>query len=208
MAGIQAFLDDLASGQPVPGGGSVAAFEVAMAAALLAMVANLTLGRKRYASVQDRAQVVLERATALRHRAWLLIEEDSAAYRRVAEVVALPRQTEAEKAERGRQMQEALKGAALPPLETMAIAQDVLALAGELVEFGNRSAVSDVGSAALTAMAGSRAGRLNVETNMAGIRDEAWVLATRARLASIEAPQLTLNSIMDRVQAIIGGHGE
>lgn len=208
MAGIQTFLDDLSSDQPVPGGGSVAAFEVTMAAALIAMVSNLTLGRKKYATVQDRAQAVLERATALRQRAWQLVEEDSAAYGRVAEVMALPRQTEAEKAERGRRMQEALKGAALPPLETMSIARDVLALAEELVQFGNRSAVSDVGSAALAAVAGSRAARLNVDINMAGIRDKAWVVATRARMASLEAPISTLDTVMDRVQAIIGGKGE
>lgn len=208
MADIEGFLDDLASGQAIPGGGSVAAFEVSMAAALLAMVANLTLGRKKYASVQDRAQDVLERATALRLRAWQLVQEDSAAYGRVAEVMALPRQTEAEKAERARRMQEALKAAAQPPLETMSTARDVLTLAGELVEFGNRSAASDVGSAALSAIAGSGAARLNVEINMVGIRDEAWVSATRARVDSYQAPEGTLDVIMDRVHGIIGGHGE
>jgi formiminotetrahydrofolate cyclodeaminase len=207
MAGTQAFLDDLASGEPVPGGGSVAAFEVAMAAALLAMVANLTLGRKKYAGVQDRAQAVLDQATALRSRAGQLIAEDSVAYGKVAAVMALPRQTDAEKVERGRRMQEALKEAAQPPLETMSIAQEVLALANELVQFGNRSAASDVGSAALAAAAGSGSARLNVEINLAGIHDELWVTAVRARVDGYQASRDTVDGIMARVQSIIDGRG-
>lgn len=208
MTGMQAFLDDLASDQPVPGGGSVAAFEVAMGAALLAMVANLTLGRKKYADVQARAQEVLERATALRGRAWQLVAEDSAAYGRVAEVMTLPRQTEADRAVRRERMQAALKGAALPPLETMAVAREVLEVARELAEFGNRSAVSDIGSAALAAAAGSAAARLNVEINLAGIKDEAWVTETRARMVSLDVSHGAVAPVMDQVQAIIGGRGE
>lgn len=208
MENIQVFLDDLASEQPVPGGGSVAAFEVAMGAALLAMVARLTLKSKRYSAVWDRAQAVLDRADALRRRAWQLTQEDTDAYRRVAEVLALPRQTDAEKAERRRRLQDALKGAAVPPLETMTAARDVLSLAGELVEFGNRSAVSDVGSAVLSAVAGFHAARLNVEINLAGVRDEDWAEATRGRLETLMISPTSVKAVMERVEAIIGGSGE
>lgn len=208
MENIQSFLDDLASEQPVPGGGSVAAFQVAMGAALLAMVGRLTLKGKRYRESWERAELLLEQANTLRQRAYLLAQEDAEAYRKVADVLALPRGTDAERAERRRRMQDALKGATVPPLETMVAARQVLVLARDLVEFGNRSAVSDVGTAVLSAVAGFHAARLNVEINLAGIHDETWLVVTRARLNEQSIATLKVDTIMGRVEAIIGGEGE
>lgn len=205
MTGIPEFLDELASGRPVPGGGSVAALEVAMAAALLAMVANLTIGRRKYADVQSRAEAVLQRALVLRDRARTLVDEDSAAYGRVAEAMALPRASDEDKAARQQNLQSALKGAALPPLETMSVAHEVMRLADDLQQFGNRSAASDVGSAALSAFAGSRAAQLNVEINLAGIRDDDWVASIRGRMEAVEIPASLVTSIVNRVGAGIGG---
>jgi formiminotetrahydrofolate cyclodeaminase len=199
------FLDRLSSADPVPGGGSVAALQTAMAAALAAMVANLTIGRPKYADVEDEARAIRDEALTLRHRAAALANEDEEAYGRVAAVLSLPRDTDDERAERRRRMQDALKGAVFPPLETMRTASAVIRLAGRLAVIGNRSAISDVGSAALAAHAGYRAAQLNVEINLAAIRDADWVANLRGELAALPAPTAAEREILSITQAAITG---
>jgi methenyltetrahydrofolate cyclohydrolase len=205
LTDLDTFLDELGSGSPVPGGGSVAALETAMAGALLGMVANLTVGRKRYAAVQDRVLALRERAEALRARARKLVDEDVVAYADVSKAMGLPQNTDDEKTARTAAIQEALKAAATPPLETMAIALDVVALAGEMIEVGNRSAASDVGTAAGAALAGFEAARLNVEINLASVSDSLWVETARAKLQHMEAPQRSVDAVIARVESIIRG---
>src|SRR5947209_2461045 len=205
MTDLDTFLADLASDAPVPGGGSVAAFHTAMAAALLCMVANLTIGRKRYAAVEAEARAIRDGAGELQMEARHLIDEDAAAYGAVSSAATLPRDTDEDKRSRSAAMQHALKGAALPPLATMQIASRIIGLAGELVAIGNRSAVSDVGTAAGSALAGYEAARLNVEINLAAVRDADWVSRTRNEMDSIEKPQVAVQAIMRRVESIIRG---
>jgi methenyltetrahydrofolate cyclohydrolase len=204
MRDLREFLEQLSSSDPVPGGGSVAALQTAMAAALIAMVANLTLGRKKYEEVQDQVASILERATTLRDRANALADEDIEAYRAVAATFALPRGTEEERNERQRRLQESLKGAVQPPLETMRAASDVARVAAELVGIGNRSAISDVGTAVLAARAGYHAARLNVEINLALIRDETWCDEIRHQMKLIPAPDSIENSVLAQVRSTIG----
>ena len=204
---METFLEELSSAAPVPGGGSVAALEVAMAAALLAMVANLTVGRKRYAHVQSQVMDARERATTLCHSAAALVHEDTQAYGRVADALALPRATDEERAERQRQVQEALKGAVGPPLRTMQVAVEVARLAGELVDTGNASAVSDVGTAVLAARASFAAGRLNVAINLSAIRDAEWTAGVRETLESFPDLDTLETVVMGRVESIIAGGG-
>lgn len=179
MTDLNEFMEQLSSANPVPGGGSVAALECALGASLLAMVTNLTLGRRKYAEAEERVTQVREEALLLQARAMSLAEEDVEAYGRVARVLGMPRETDAEKEARREHMQAALKGAIAPPLETMAAAARVLDLAAELMVIGNRSAISDVGSAAGAARAGFDAALLNVEINLASISDAEWVQDVR-----------------------------
>lgn len=189
----------------MPGGGSVAALETAMAGALLGMVANLTVGRKRYAAVQDRVVALRERAEALRARARELVDEDAAAYADVSKAMGLPRNTDDEKTFRTGVIQDALKAAVTPPLETMALALNVVALASEMIEVGNRSAASDVGTAVGAALAGFEAARLNVEINLASVSDSVWIKTTRAKLERMGAPHGTVDAVIARVESIIRG---
>jgi formiminotetrahydrofolate cyclodeaminase len=208
MAGaMQTFLENLASPEPVPGGGSAAAVQAAMGGALLVMVSNLTVGRKRYEDVKDAVTSVRDRAAQLMHQAQVLESDDEAAYRAVASCFALPRETEHDKMERSRRMQEALKGAVEPPLRIMEVASDVARLAGELVEIGNRSAVSDVGTAVLAARAAYRAARLNVDINLQSIRDLQWSEEVRRRCDAIADPEGIEAVVLGRVEALISGHG-
>jgi formiminotetrahydrofolate cyclodeaminase len=91
---IEHFMEQLSSSSPVPGGGSVAALQCAMAAALLAMVANLTIGRKKYADVAERANQIRDEALALRKRASRLADDDVEAYAKVSQVLEMPRDTD------------------------------------------------------------------------------------------------------------------
>lgn len=179
---IQEFLDELASDAPAPGGGSAAALSGALAAALVAMVCRLTIGKKNYESagaelevllarVQDRARVLLE-----------LMEADAAAYARVISTYKLPKEDEQQKAARAAATQAALKQAAEVPFQIAGACADVLDMALPVAAKGNKNAASDAGAAALLAEAGLRAAVLNVEINLALIKDEAYVQDLRARL--------------------------
>jgi formiminotetrahydrofolate cyclodeaminase len=205
VATIETFLNELASPEPIPGGGSVAALQTAMAAALLTMVSDLTLGRKKYADVQEQVVAMRERAEALRRRATDLVNEDIEAYGEVARVMTLPRETDEQKEERRSAMQAALKGAAVPPLETMRVASDALRLAAELVRVGNRSAISDVGTAALAARAGYHAARLNVDANVAMVHDGDWVDGMQRELDGLPPLDALEEEVISAVEAAARG---
>jgi formiminotetrahydrofolate cyclodeaminase len=188
MEQVAPFLEELASAAPVPGGGSAAAVAAGMGAALLAMVSNLTLGRKRYADVQERAEGARDEALRLMMRACELAEDDARAYAGVSAALAMPRASDSEKAERRSRIQQALKDAAGPPLETMQVASEIARQSAQLVTFGNRSAITDVGTAALLAHSAFKAARLNVVVNLNSVDDEAWVADLRRRLEAIPDP--------------------
>lgn len=202
---VDDFLCDLASATPVPGGGSVAGFEVAMGAALIVMVCELTLGREKFASVQDEVERIRDAANAIRHDGRRLVDEDAAAFSLVAATMKLPRGTDDERAARREAMQSALKGAVDPPLRTMVAARDGLARAAELAPIGNPSAISDVGSGALALSAGYHAAKLNVEINLASIRDEPFVAEIRDKMPDDGAVDGACRSIVEEVLCAIRG---
>jgi len=151
---LDGWLDQLAGGAPVPGGGSAAALAGALAAALVAMVARLTIGRKTYAGVQQRVAEILAEADALRVQLRRLVDDDAAAYAKVSAAYRLPK----DDPRRTRAADEALVGAAQTPLAMARGAARLVALAKEIGTIGNRNAHSDakVGEAlARAALAGA-----------------------------------------------------
>jgi formiminotetrahydrofolate cyclodeaminase len=199
---VVTFLDELASAAPAPGGGSAAALAAAMGAALVSMVANLTLGKPKYADVQAEVQGILARSEALRHQCQDLLERDVAAYTQVAQVYKMPRDTEEQKAARAAAMQKALQNATAVPLELAGVCVEILNLCPASGAKGNVNAVSDVGVAALMAEAGLRAAALNVLINLGSIKDEAFVRRERARLdALLDGKAQFKEQIMKDVEA-------
>jgi len=151
---LDGWLDELAGGAPAPGGGSAAALAGALAGALVAMVARLTIGRKAYAGVQQRVAEILAEADALRAQLRRLVDDDAAAYTKVSAAYRLPK----DDPRRTRAADEALVGAAQTPLAMARGATRLLALAQEIGTIGNRNARSDakVGEAlARAALAGA-----------------------------------------------------
>ena len=162
---LDGWLEDLAAGTPVPGGGSAAALAGALAAALVAMVARLTVGRKAYAAVERRAADVLAEADTLRAALRRLVDDDAAAYAQVGAALRMPKHDAA----RGRAIDAALLGAAQPPLEVARRAARLVALADEIAAIGNKNARSDAKVAAALARAAVAGAIENVRVNVAGL---------------------------------------
>ncbi|MCE2901705.1 MAG: glutamate formimidoyltransferase [Gemmatimonas sp.] len=168
---VDGFLSRVASPEPTPGGGSVAAHAGALAAALAQMVSGLTVGRKKYAGVEQEMKRIALEAAALRRQLGTLVERDAASYERVRAAYQLPKDTDDQQAERATAIREALLHAAEVPLETARAAVSVAALAAALGERGNTNAVSDACVAALLAEAAGKGAVLNVRINVAALDD-------------------------------------
>lgn len=182
---IPEYLAALASKAPVPGGGSATALAGALGAALVAMVANLTTGRAKYAAVEGEMQAMRRAAEAARAELTALMEDDERAYAAFAATLALPRGSESERRTRARARQEALRGAATPPLAMARVSRRVLDLARTAAELGNPYLASDAGVAALLAEAALQASAINVRVNLAQINDEAFVAQTETALEQL-----------------------
>jgi formiminotetrahydrofolate cyclodeaminase len=169
---VHAFLERLGSSDPVPGGGSAAALAAAMGAALVAMVAELTIGRPAYA--EHEATIRKLRFDALDHRSELLglAEEDATAYDVVVRARRMPKDSDAERSARTQALHEAMREAARIPLRAAVVASEVLDLAERIAPIGNRNAVSDAGVAAALAAAGLRGALLNVRINLPYLADD------------------------------------
>jgi methenyltetrahydrofolate cyclohydrolase len=164
------FLDQLADRVPAPGGGAVAALQVAQGAALLGMVARYSTG-EQYAEHAEMIGRIVGEADELRAIALRLAQADAEAFAAVAEAYQRPSGTDAEKAERSTAIASALVSAAWPPAKLIGVAGLIVELAGALVEIGNRNVISDVAAAAEAARAAVATARVNIEINLAGITD-------------------------------------
>lgn len=169
---INAWLSELASRSPAPGGGSAAALSAAVAAGLAGMVANYTTGGK-WADREEGMRRVAQEAAGLRAEALAAAEADVTAFGEVAAAYALPKATEADKAVRSARIQQALVRAAVPPAQTGRLAARVVGICADLVDAGNPNVVSDVAVAASVARAALESAIVNIEINSQQIRDEA-----------------------------------
>jgi glutamate formiminotransferase / formiminotetrahydrofolate cyclodeaminase len=167
----KAFLAAVASDAPTPGGGSVAALTGALGAALAAMVANLTVGREKYASVDHEMRAAREQASGLQRQLTELMSTDSAAFDEVMAAYKMPRATAAEADARREAIQAALRRAIEVPLETMRRSVEALRVSRTVAELGNANAVSDAGVSSYLAHAAVQGASLNVEINVMGLRD-------------------------------------
>ena len=182
---VSGFLASVASSNPVPGGGSVAAHAGALAAALAQMVAGLTIGKKKYAAVDAEMKEAALKAVALGNTLASLVKRDAEAYSLVSEAHKLPKEPADAGARRNEAVTNALLKAAEVPLETARASAEVAQIALLVAEKGNANAVTDAGVAALLAEAACRGADYNVRINVTALDDP----AKGARLAS-ESRQL------------------
>ncbi len=182
---VQIFLDELASKASTPGGGSAAAIMAAMAAALVSMVGNLTVGKKNYVAVEGEMKELLSSSEKLRDRATEMIKADVDVFDNVMAAYALPRDTEEDKVVRTSAIQTALKDATDVPLKCARVCKEVIKLSQPMAEKGNKNVISDAGVAVLAAYAALRSAALNVYINLGAIKDEEFVNDRRGQLEDI-----------------------
>lgn len=168
------FGDLLASDSAAPGGGSTAALEGALGAALVGMVATFTIGRKKYAEHDALMNEIVDKAEKIRAQLMDIIDRDTEAFNKVSAVFAMPKETDAERAARADAMQEALKGCTRTPFEMMECALAALELAESMIGKFNTSAASDLGMGALSLKSAVQGAWLNILINIGGIKDEVF----------------------------------
>lgn len=186
------FLEVLSSAEPVPGGGGASAAVGAFASALGMMVANLTVGKKKYADVEEEIQSVMSQLKVLQDKLICLTDKDAEAFAPLSAAYGLPKDTKEQKAAKARIMEGALYDASVVPIEIMETVLKVMRLLKILGEKGSRIAVSDVGVGVLFAQAALEGASLNVfiNTKLMKDRDRAEELNQKAESMIAEGREL------------------
>jgi formiminotetrahydrofolate cyclodeaminase len=200
---VREFGEQLAAGQPTPGGGSAAALAGALGAGLVSMVCNYTVGREKYADVDDEMRALLARSEELRGDLEGAIEDDVAAYGSYSDAQKLPRETDDEQRARAEALDAALRESTLVPLGVAERCAEVLELALRAAQLGNRFLISDAAVGAELAAAARASAELNVRLNLAGIADEDFTRACRDRLDAITA-RVDGRAFVQRTAAVVG----
>ena len=194
------FVDLLASDAPAPGGGSAAALEGALGAALTAMVCGLTVGKKKYAEFQELAEEAQKKATDLKARFVDVMDRDTEAFNVVSAAFGMPKATDEEKAARSAAIQEGLKGCTKTPFEMMELAVETLELTASILGKSNDSAASDLGVSALSLRAAIQGAWLNVLINIGSLKNKELAEDYRKKGEALLAKALPLaDEIYDTV---------
>lgn len=168
---VRQFVDELSTDSPAPGGGSAAALSGSIAAGLVAMVANLTVGKKGYESVFDEMKNISISAQKLKDELLLLVDEDTNAFNKLMEAARLPKKSEEEINKRNKLIEETTLYASEVPLQTMEKSFEVLSLAKIVSEIGNKNSNSDAGVAILLSRSAIKGGAMNVEINLKELQE-------------------------------------
>ena len=179
-------MERTASSAPVPGGGSIAALSAAASASLSEMVANLTIGRKGFEAIEDEMKEIAKDAFNYREKLVQDIDRDSDAFNDVVSAYKLPKDTEQDRRNRNRAIQEGLKNAALVPLGVAKDAFKLMELAKRLVESANKTAVTDAAVAAIMARSAVLSALYNVKINLVSITDKAFVADVAKQVEHME----------------------
>ena len=184
------FLEKLASKEAVPGGGGAAALGGAISAALASMVANLTLGKEKFFSVESEMLRLADASEYLRQELLQLAQEDASVFEAFMNCYKMPKATDAEKALRQAKIQEAAKMAAEIPMKIGEKSLAVLLLAAEAAELGNPAVITDAAVAALMARAAVRSAVYNVKINLNLINDRDYCSVVAGRITALEQEAL------------------
>jgi methenyltetrahydrofolate cyclohydrolase len=184
---VETFLDELASGNPTPGGGSAAAIMGAMGAALISMVCNVTIGKKGYEAVEGEMKAVLHESEKVRRRLTDMVAEDIAAFDSIMAAYKLPKTTDEDKATRAAAIQAGLRRATEAPLDCARACAEVIVLARRASEHGYLNVISDGGVGVLAGFTALRSAALNVYINVPALKDRAFAERATAELEKLVA---------------------
>lgn len=181
------FLDALASKAPVPGGGGASALVGALGAALCTMVGNYTVGKKKYAQVEDDVKNLMAKAEDLRARLLALVDVDAAAFEPLSKAYAIPKEDPG----REQVMEACLRDAAATPMEILRLSCEAIDLHSEMLEKGSVIMLSDVGTGVIFCQSALQGAALNVKANTKSMTDRAYAQA-----------------LNDEVDALVARYGE
>lgn len=168
---VKGFLAETAGEAPVPGGGSISALNGAIAASLCQMVANLTIGKKKYADCEAEMKEIAAKASSIAQELVLDVDRDSDAYDKVFAAFKLPKETDEEKVARSQAIQESTKYAAEVPMEVARRVYSLLDLIDAVVARGNQNAVTDGCVAMMCARCAIVGALFNVRINLTSLKD-------------------------------------
>ena len=199
---ISEFLNELASSSPAPGGGSVSALAGALGSALISMVGNLTIGKKKYAEVEAEMRNVINESEKLRGKLSSLIDKDTDAFNLVMSAFGMPKETGDQKNARTAAIESATKEATMVPLDVMHVCLDAVALSETVARKGNTNALSDAGVSALLLRAGCRGAYYNVKINLSSIKDADFIEKIKQDAArTMDAVDAKAKSVIDHVES-------
>ncbi len=178
---ITSYLDLLNSDAPAPGGGSASALCGAQGAALVSMVAGLTIGKKKYPLDQELCIEVAKKTSELKDALLAQVDKDTEAFNLVSAAFKLPKETDEEKAARSKAIADATVVATQVPFQTMTLTLETLRYTKSLIGHSNTNAASDLGVSALNLLSCMRGAWLNVLINLGGLEDEAMAKDFRAK---------------------------
>lgn len=198
---VNEFINEMGSDSPAPGGGSASALSGSVGAGLLRMVALLTVGKKKYADVQELAAETAEKALSLMNDFTEIIDRDTESFNAVSAVFAMPKDTDEEKAARKAAMQLALKGCTVTPVEMMEKSLEGLRIVEGAAGKLNASAGSDLGCSVLQFRACLDGAWLNVLINAGGISDEEFTSALLDKAEKIrEEASALADSLFEKIK--------
>lgn len=193
---LEEFIAVTASDAPAPGGGSVSALAGALSAALAEMVANLTVGKEKYAASQDTMATLLPQVRALADAFVLAVDADSRAFDGYMAALAMPKATDEEKAARSKAMQNGLKEAARVPLRVAELAVSLFPHLQAVLTLGNKNAVTDAMVGTMLARTCALGAIYNVRVNLSSIKDEAFVAELSSACDRLQADAIALEQAL------------
>ena len=201
---VQDFLTELASSSPAPGGGSTSALSGALGCALTAMVCQLTVGKKKYETVQAEMEALLSSASRVQQELLMLMEKDTEAFNKVMHAFSLPKESDDQKERRSQAIQSATTEATRVPLRVMELCDEALSITSVVAEKGNVNSITDAGVGALLLQAGCQGAALNVIINLATLKDAAFASATKLRLEETQSSVARKHAeVMAKVQTAL-----
>lgn len=201
---VKDFVAETASDSPAPGGGSVAALAAAQAAALLGMVANLTVKSKKYEELHEEMAKYADECKKYEEEFIDFIDKDANSFNSVMEAFKMPKETDEEKAARSAKIQEGYKKAANVPFTVGKTAAELLDMAEVLAKKGNKNAITDVGVGVLNCKLATIGAFYNVKINLGSIKDEEFVANLKKEMAEIlSVVEKRADDILKEVETII-----
>lgn len=196
---VKEFTEELASNSPAPGGGSVAALSGALAAGLVAMVCRLTIGKKKYESVEELMEKTLAQVETFQRSLTCLVDDDTEAFNQVMAAFKLPRETPDQKSQRSCAIQVAFKNAADIPFRVSQHCFEVLMLINDIAGKANANALSDIGVAAEASVTGLRGALMNVRINLGSITDAEYTAQKQQQANQFYQDALQIKNRIDQI---------